>query len=230
MIRTIQLIVLFVSVLVASAGQVYAGFVTYTDRTLYMAALASSSTDNFDDLLLGGQASPITRAVGSYGYQLATPGAGGFFNIGTAADVWVSTNAVSASIDFTISGGGPTAIGGFFFVTGFAGAPISGTISASINGGLFTQSVTTGSATNFFGWVSTDGTQISSLSVSSSGFTSGSSRYPTANDLIFGQANVSDVSAVPEPTSLALFGIGAVVAGVGAARRQRRDNKKDTTV
>ena len=221
MIRTIQLIVLFVSVLVASAGQVYAGFVTYTDRTLYMAALASSSTDNFDDLLLGGQASPITRAVGSYGYQLATPGAGGFFNIGTAADVWVSTNAVSASIDFTISGGGPTAIGGFFFVTGFAGAPISGTISASINGGLFTQSVTTGSATNFFGWVSTDGTQISSLSVVPS------TSFATANDLILGQANVS---AVPEPTSLAVFGIGAVVAGVGAARRQRRDKKLAATV
>ena len=221
MIRTIQLIVLFVSVLVASAGQVYAGFVTYTDRTLYMAALASSSTDNFDDLLLGGQASPITRAVGSYGYQLATPGAGGFFNIGTAADVRVSNNAVSASIDFTISGGGPTAIGGFFFVTGFAGAPISGTISASINGGLFTQSVTTGSATNFFGWVSTDGTQISSLSVVPS------TSFATANDLILGQANVS---AVPEPTSLALFGIGAVVAGVGAARRQRRDKKLAATV
>ena len=63
-----------------------------------------------------------------------------------------------------------------------------------------------------------------------SGFTSGSSRYPTANDLIFGQANVSDVSAVPEPTSLALFGIGAVVAGVGAARRQRRDKKLAATV
>ena len=186
-----------------------------------MAALARSSTDNFDDLLLGGQASPITRAVGSYGYQLATPGAGGFFNIGTAADVWVSTNAVSASIDFTISGGGPTAIGGFFFVTGFAGAPISGTISASINGGLFTQSVTTGSATNFFGWVSTDGTQISSLSVVPS------TSFATANDLILGQANVS---AVPEPTSLALFGIGAVVAGVGAARRQRRDKKLAATV
>ena len=217
MIRTIQLIVLFVSVLVASAGQVYAGFVTYTDRTLYMAALASSSTDNFDDLPLGGQASPITRAVGSYGYQLATPGAGGFFNIGTAGDVWVSTNAVSASIDFTISGGGPTAIGGFFFVTDTAGAPISGTISASINGGLFTQSVTTGSATNFFGWVSTDGTQISSLSVVPS------TLFATANDLILGQA-------VPEPTSLALFGIGAVVAGVGAARRQRRDKKLAATV
>ena len=196
-------------------------FVTYTDKTLYMAALTSWSTDNFDDLPLGGQASPITRTVGSYGYQVATSGAGGFFNIGTGSDVWVSTNAVSASVDFTISGGGPTAIGGFFFLTDTAGSPTSGTISASINGGLFTQSVTTSSATNFFGWVSTDGTQISSLSVVPS------TLFATANDLIFGQANVS---AVPEPTSLALFGIGAVVAGVGAARRQRRDNKKDTTV
>ena len=208
----------------------YAGFVTYTDRTLFMAALASSSTDSFDDLPLEGQASPITRTVGSYGYQMATSGAGGFFNVGTGSDVWVSTNADSASVDFTISGGGPTAIGGFFFATNALSLVISDTVSASINGGLFVQSVSTNSATNFFGWVSTDGTQISSLSVSSSGFTSGSSRYPTANDLIFGQANVSDVSAVPEPTSLALFGIGAVVAGVGAARRQRRDNKKDTTV
>ena len=228
MIRMIQLVVVCVSVLVASAGQVYAGFVTYTDKTLFMAALASSSTDNFNDLPLFGQASPITRTVGSYGYQMATQGL--FFNVGTTSDVWVSTNSNTVSINFAISGGGPTAIGGFFFLSNEAGSPTAGTISASINGGLFTQSVFASSATNFFGWVSTDGTQISSLSVSSSGFTSGSSRYPTANDLIFGQANVSDVSAVPEPTSLALFGIGAVVAGVGAARRQRRDNKKDTTV
>ena len=219
MIRTIQLVVVFVSVLVASAGQVYAGFVTYTDRTLYMAALASSSTDNFDDLPLQGQASPITRAVGSYGYQMAT--FGGFFNVGTSSDVWVSANDVSASINFTISGGGPTAIGGFFFLTDTAGSPTAGTISASINGGLFTQSVFASSATNFFGWVSTDGTQISSLSVVPSAV------FATANDLILGQANVS---AVPEPTSLALFGIGACIAGVGAARRQRRDKKLAATV
>ena len=186
-----------------------------------MAALASSSTDSFDDLPLEGQASPITRTVGSYGYQMATSGAGGFFNVGTGSDVWVSTNADSASVDFTISGGGPTAIGGFFFLTDVAGSPTSGTISASINGGLFTQSVTTSSATNFFGWVSTDGTQISSLSVVPS------AEYATANDLILGQANLV---AVPEPTSLALFVIGAVVAGVGAARRQRRDKKLAATV
>ena len=219
MIRMIQLVVVCVSVLVASAGQVYAGFVTYTDTTLFMAALASSSTDNFNDLPLGDQRSPITRIVGSYTYQATA--SGGFFNIGTGSDVWLSNKNVSVPINFTISGGGPTAIGGFFFATNALSLVISDTVSASINGGLFVQSVSTNSATNFFGWVSTDGTQISSLSVVPS------TSFATANDLILGQANVS---AVPEPTSLALFGIGAVVAGVGAARRQRRDKKLAATV
>jgi len=34
------------------------------------------------------------------------------------------------------------------------------------------------------------------------------------------------ISSVPEPSSLALFGIGTCVAGVLAARRQRRDQKQ----
>jgi len=219
MIRTIQRVVVCVSLLVASAGQMYAGFVTYTDKTSFMAALASSSTDNFNNMPLGFQESPITRTVGSYGYQAAA--VGGFYNVGTTSDFYLSTANRLRPINFTISGGGPTAMGGFFFVTNSTGSPISDTISVSINGGLFTQSVTTSSATNFFGWVSTDGTQISSLSVALSG------EFATVNDLILGQAVVS---AVPEPTSLALFGIGAFVAGVGAARRQRRDRKQAATV
>ncbi|WP_166831928.1 PEP-CTERM sorting domain-containing protein [Thalassoroseus pseudoceratinae] len=39
----------------------------------------------------------------------------------------------------------------------------------------------------------------------------------------------SDVSAVPEPSSLALFGIGACVAGLGAARRRRREKQQEAT-
>jgi hypothetical protein len=223
MIRTIRLVVVCVSVLVASAGQVYAGFVTYTDKTSFMAALASSSTDNFNDLPnFSLVSSPLNRTVGSYAYTaiangglLTAPGS-------DFSDVWLTTGN-SSSLAFTINAGGPTAIGGFFFATNLSTLLTSDTVSVSINGGLFVQSVSTNSATNFFGWVSTDGTQISSLSVSSSGIP----RFPTANDLIFGQANVS---AVPEPTSLALFGIGACVAGVGAARRQRRDKKQAATV
>ena len=39
------------------------------------------------------------------------------------------------------------------------------------------------------------------------------------------QLNYSPAAVVPEPSSLALFGIGACVAGVGAARRRRREKK-----
>jgi hypothetical protein len=38
------------------------------------------------------------------------------------------------------------------------------------------------------------------------------------------------LSTVPEPTSLAIFGIGACVAGLGAARRLRREKQKVATV
>ncbi|MFN7681135.1 MAG: PEP-CTERM sorting domain-containing protein, partial [Planctomyces sp.] len=35
--------------------------------------------------------------------------------------------------------------------------------------------------------------------------------------------------AVPEPSSLALFGIGACIAGFGAARRLRREKQQEAT-
>ncbi len=44
------------------------------------------------------------------------------------------------------------------------------------------------------------------------------------------ELSYSEISAVPEPSSLALFGIGACVAGLGAARRRRRENRQQATV
>jgi hypothetical protein len=213
-----QLVVSCMAVLVATAGQVQAGVVTYTDKTSFMAALASSSTDNFDDLGdFNYFNSPLNRTVGPYTYQATVNG--GFFTVGSMSDVWFSTNNGNKSMNFTINAGGPTAVGGYFFSTNTNGDLISDTVSVSINGGLFAQSVSTNSATNFFGWVSTDGTPISSLEVSASG-------YATVNDLILGTGTVS---AVPEPSSLAIFGIGAYVAGIGAVRRRRREKQQETT-
>lgn len=42
-------------------------------------------------------------------------------------------------------------------------------------------------------------------------------------------AAATEVSAVPEPSSLALLGIGACVAGVGAACRRRREKQQEAT-
>ena len=41
--------------------------------------------------------------------------------------------------------------------------------------------------------------------------------------------SATDISTVPEPSSLALFGIGACVAGVGAACRRRRKKCQEAT-
>ncbi|WP_417749592.1 PEP-CTERM sorting domain-containing protein [Rosistilla oblonga] len=48
---------------------------------------------------------------------------------------------------------------------------------------------------------------------------------PTSAQSAFTQANAVS-AAVPEPSSLALFGIGACVAGLGGARRRRREQRK----
>jgi len=39
----------------------------------------------------------------------------------------------------------------------------------------------------------------------------------------------ASMTAVPEPSSIAIFGIGAYVAGIGAVRRRRREKQQETT-
>ncbi len=56
---------------------------------------------------------------------------------------------------------------------------------------------------------------------------------PTSNegqpyDFSMGVVTAS-TSAVPEPSSLAIFGVGAYVAGIGAVRRRRREKQQETT-
>lgn len=211
-----QLAVACLAVLTASAGQVQAAVVTYTDKASFMAALSSSSIDNFNDLPPpSAMPAALDRTVGPYGYNVSS--VNGLYSAGSAGDIWLSNNVATDPMVFTVNTGSPTAMGGYFFASNTNGLLTTGEIRVSINGGLFEQSVTTNSATNFFGWISTDGTPISSLEISSV-FTT-TSIYPTVNDLILGQAASP---AVPEPSSLAIFVIGSCVSGIGAVRRRRR--------
>ena len=210
------LALLLTMILVIHVTTARAGFITFTDETLFQAAVSGAVTDTFDDLVINNLvSSPLTRTVGSYQYT-ATAATGNFYTLGSAGDVWLSTNNATVSIGFSINLGSPTAMGGFFFDTDFPGNAALGEISVSINGGQFLQTVSTSSATNFFGWVSDDNTPITSFDVS----TSTSDRYATVNDLVFAQATSS---TVPE---IAPAGMGSVLAllggGLGLLERRRR--------
>ncbi len=42
-------------------------------------------------------------------------------------------------------------------------------------------------------------------------------------------SSIGSIAAVPEPTSLAVFGLGACIAGIGSARRRRREKHHEAT-
>ena len=56
-------------------------------------------------------------------------------NPGDSTDVWLSTNQPVDPIDFTITSGNVTAIGGYFFLTNIAGSVTAGTVTAMLGDG-----------------------------------------------------------------------------------------------
>jgi len=172
-------------------------FVTYTDKAAFLAALASSSTDTFDNLGTPGQfvAPPANRTTGPHQDSIGSEGS--LYLTGTVGDVWVTAELANYDLTFTMSAGNPTAIGGYFHVLNASNAVTSGTVNVSINGGQFLQVSTTNSATNFPGWVSTNSTPITNLVVDAFN-DDGPPFYATANTLVLGQ-----MIPVPEPSTYA---------------------------
>ena len=201
---------LLTAMLLAQAGSAQAGFVTYTDKAAFLSAVSGAQTDSFNDLVIFQSiGSPLIRTGGNYNYQAEATD--GFFQIGPVGDTWLSTNNPTP-INFSLITGNQ-ALGGFFFCNDFEGALTSGTISVSINGGLFLQSVSTNSAENFLGWISDDGAPITSFQVTASG----AGVYPTVNDLVFAQA-----AAVPEPSTYSMALAALACGGFSVWRRRRR--------
>ena len=183
-----------------------ADFTVYTDKTAFLAAVSPSYyTDTFDSLN-GAYASPMTLHSGAE--QFVAQATGGIF----AGNGWFSTNNAIATVNFTSFAGSPTAIGGYFFITDTGFNILNGIINANLNSGAATFSVTTSSSTNFIGFVSTQNTPITLLSLN----TTGANAFVTVNDLVVGQA-----LAVPEPSTYALAAIASGVMAYLARRRNK---------
>ena len=196
------------SSIVAASLPARALVTTYTDRDAFLAALSSSSTDNFNDLN-GFYNSPISRTI--FGYTYNATAAGGLVTGNVNGSVVFSTGSNTTPLTLAFTAGAPTAVGGYFFNTDTPFNVLNRVITVTANPGAVAQSVVTGSATNFFGWLDDSGTPFTSLVIEPGVGTPVA--YATVDDLVLGQAAPA---SVPGPLPL----IGAATA-FGFSRRLR---------
>ena len=188
--------------IVAASLPARALVVTYTDRDAFLAALSSSSTDNYNDLSSGLVTSPLNRTITGYTYNAT---ATDDLVLGTVnGSTVLSTNTEDTALTLNFTAGAPTAVGGYFFNTDFGFNVLNSVITVTANPGASAQSVVTGSATNFFGWLDYSGTPFTSLVIVPG---AGSpDAFATVDDLVLGQA--APAAQVPGPLPV----LGLVVA------------------
>ena len=137
--------------IVAASLPARALVVTYTDRDAFLAALSSSSTDNYNDLSSGLVTSPLSRTITGYTYNAT---ATDDLVLGTVnGSTVLSTNNSDKALTLNFTAGAPTAVGGYFFNTDPNFNVVNSVITVTAYPGASAQSVVTGSATNFFGWL-----------------------------------------------------------------------------
>lgn len=192
----------------AACGSAHATVTVYTSQAAFNAAVSAPGVDTFDDLALTSAPSPLFRNAGPYAYTAAVSTTS-FFQAGSLADVWLSTNTATDTVTFNAFGGGVQAAGGFFFGSNINGQFAAGdvTLSATDGSGTVTHTIVGATTASFVGFVS-DGPLTSLTLVSVQPI--GGFLWPTANDFVLAQA-------VPAPGVMALVGVGGIVA----SRRRR---------
>jgi hypothetical protein len=186
------------SSIVAASLPVRALVITYTDRDAFLAQLSSSSTDNYNDL--GGfYNSPISRTISGYTYNATATG--GIYVGDVNGSQALSTNSINP-LTLAFTAGAPTAVGGYFFNTDSLFNVLNRVITVTANPGASAQSVVTGSATNFFGWLDDSGTPFTSLVIEP-----GAGAYPSVDDLVLGQAAPAAPGPLPVLGLVAAFSI-----------------------
>jgi hypothetical protein len=190
----------------ASAAQ--ATITAFTDRASFLAAVSAPAVDSFDELPQGvglGLGVVLNRAAGAYSYAASATARGAadqFYNSGTGADTWLSTNEPDATITLSTFSANTRAVGGFWFGTGadggfVAGAPLTLVVSDA-SGASLTQNFSAPSTNFFLGFIS-DGA-LNSVKLNSN---NPLVAWPSINDLVLAQ-----IAPVPENTSSALMLLG----------------------
>jgi hypothetical protein len=191
--------------LVASTAPAQATITVYTTLAAFNAATMMQATDTFAGFsIIGATPSPITRAVGAYGYTASTPN--NFFGGGTTTNPFLSTN--TATDTMTI---------GNFFDSDIAGAYALGdiTITATDGSGTVTQTIVGATTNSFLGFVSSSGlTSLTIASVQGAG-----PIWPSVDNLVLAKRAGAVVPQVPESSTWLMMIAGFGLVG-GAMRRR----------
>lgn len=196
-----------------------ANLITYTDQSSFLSSISNVGVDTYDDLPIGYEQGPYHRSAGAYTYT-ASALPFHFFNGGAGSDHWMGTNLNEATITFYNISAGVTGIGGFFFGAGGQSSYRPGesiTIVATDGDGSVTQTITNATLSSFLGF--TTDNAFTSLTVTAVQRPAPDYVWPLVNDLTFGS---EVVTAVPEPGTLTLVGLGAIGMAYGALRRRRQ--------
>lgn len=211
--RAIQLAVACVAVLVATAGQVQAGIITFESDPIGSKPNGFTSTDSlivhFSDSF---RSDLILSNFGSQGdgISLATFG-------DDASELIIDFDVLvdSLSLSFGNDDPGFSHPGDLAFLTLFNGIVQVGQTSVVLNRNDIMDQTISFSGPTFnqarFAYTDPSGVPINLTEI--------------VDNVQFNEASVA---AVPEPSSLALFGIGACMIGIGACRRRRREKQQVT--
>ena len=112
-----------------------AASITYTDQSVFNAAVTGQVTRNFA-ALNSFYANPLDVSFSGYTISASANGIGPGLFVGNPGGLF-STNPVNVPLTFTFTGTLPTAVGGLFFTTDFNFNALSSTLTVSLNDGTF---------------------------------------------------------------------------------------------
>lgn len=189
-----------------------AGIITYSDQATFLAHVQPGYyLETFNSLAAGQLTSPQTFSGSGFGYEASAPD--GLYGQTLGVDRALGAFGGSPTITISSLTGAPTAIGGFFFMSdGVDGINSLGAMSVTATDGIISETVPLAaptSGTTFVGFISDAGPFTGLTFVRTSGSGTG---FRTTNDFIVG-------NAIPEPSTLALYGWAGLI-GLGYARRR----------